>query len=587
MNRTKWIMKFVIMHKWTFLASIIVVSVMTMINLSYPFLNGEIVNTVIYEKDFDHFFTLCFIYICILVVNQFIIATLNSLISTHLRTSFVFDIKRALFNKVLNMKAEKLSSIYVGDLVSRINNDTNDFMDLVFNGIIWGFSNFLHISFSVIFMFYYNIWLGVLTVVLVPVVYLVSNFYKKWSKNVSFKFEKKQGELSSLLFEIIIYLKEIKLLGIFKNMRNYYLKGTIINSDGFIKNEKIKVISEISNSFISLIAQLTIYIVCSIFIVNGKMTIGTFVAAISYYNMASTYFMAINNRIVQSGKQNVSILRVVDILNNDDEKINEDSKNSEIAINSIEFRNVGYSYNKSEKILTNINFHIKKGSTIGIVGKSGEGKSTIANLLCRLYETDSGEILLNEININEYNLNWLRDQIGMVEQDFVIYNDTLRYNLSFSNDKSDDNRLIEAIKQSAFYEDYKSLTNGLDTVLGKFGHNLSIGQKQRVAIARTIVKRPQILILDEATSALDSENESIIKKVLLEKSKNQIKIIISHRFSTIENCDKILLISDGVVKGYDTHSNLMQNNIIYKDLAMKQYVKGGKNDKNKSIQNSN
>lgn len=572
MTTRQWLTKFVLMHKWVFLCGFIITTLGTVINLIYPFLNGKIINIAFYDKDMTAFLNLCFIYAGILFFNQFVVMTLNNLISSHLMTGFVFDIRRAVFKKILHKNGKDLSGMYSGDMISRMNNDTKDIMNLVFQSGLWGYSNFLHILFAVCFMFYYNLLLGVFTVVLVPVVFFTSKHFKKKSQNVRKDLSKEQGKLSSYLFEIVKNLQEIKILNARKQVTRFYLRKTTAIHKMNVVSERIDVTAERVNSFITLIAQLVIFVTCAYFIVKGQMQLGVFVAAVSYFNMAVNYFSTINGKIMDAGKQLVSLQRVVDLLNEDEEDYKESHPPKQIKNGTIEFNNVTFGYTEDKHVLNGFNLRVDAGSTIGIVGKSGAGKTSMANLLYNLYNVNGGELLIDGMNVNEYNLHCLRSQVGIVHQETILYDHTLRYNLSFTNNKDHDDALLEALKKAALYDVFLTLPNGLDTVLGTDGQELSGGQKQRLAIARILVKNPKILIFDEATSFLDSQNEALIRNMIRDMSKDRTLLIIAHRFSTIKNCDKIAVLADGVVAGFDTHDVLIKSNETYIDLFREQYI---------------
>lgn len=576
MTKVQWVKKFVFMHKWTFMLGFSVITLMTLVNLMFPFLNGEIINIAFYEKDLSAFGKVCLFYTVILFLNQFVIASFNNLVLSHLMTGFRFDIQRALFKKILRKKGKDLSGMYSGDMISRMNDDATDFVNLLFWSGFWGYSNLLHITFAVGFMFYYNLILGILTVILVPIVYFTSKYFKGKARKINEKLLKSQGRLSSYLFEIIKNIQEIRILNSEKNALRFYIGKTASINKMKVDKGKIEVTSERINMAISLIAQLMIFSLCAYQIVNNQMKLGGFVAAVSYFNMAVTYFTSVNGKIVNAGKHSVSIQRVVDILNEEEEDYKEEILPQEIRNGVIEFKNVKFSYDKTKAILDGVDLHIESGTMVGIVGGSGAGKTTIANLLYNLYNVDSGEVVIDGININEYNLKSLRRQVGIVHQETIIYNNTLRYNLSFSDDIDNDEELMRAIKKVALDDLVKSLPEGLDTMLGVNGKGLSGGQKQRLAIARIIIKNPKILIFDESTSFLDSKNETFIRKLMIELSKNRTLIIISHRFSTIKSCDKIAVLVNGVIQGYDKHEKLILTNKVYTDLFNEQFIVGGK-----------
>lgn len=570
MSNRQWVIHFMRMHKRVFVCGFVVTTIMTLINLIYPFLNGQIVNIAFYENDMSAFLKLCLIYAGILFFNQFIVATLNNLISSHLMTGFVFDIRRALFKKILRQKGKDLSGMYSGDLISRMNHDTTDIMNLVFWSGLWGYSNLLHIVFAVGFMFYYNMLLGTLTLLLVPIVFYTSRAFKRRSERINAEISREQGKLSSYLFEIVKNLQEIKLLNAVKKASRVYLRKTTFINQMSVDSGKVDVTTERVNAFISLLAQLLIFVICAVFIVRGQMQLGVFVAAISYFNMAVTYFASINGKIVDAGRQMVSLQRVVDILNTEEEDYRQQIAPATIQYGHIEFKNVTFGYTDASPVLSQFNLRLEGGTTVGLVGRSGAGKTTMANLLYNLHAVDSGELLIDRTNIDQYNLHSLRSQVGIVHQETILYDDTLRYNLTFSHDQGRDAFLIDVLKKAALYEVFQTLPNGLDTQLGIGGREWSGGQKQRLAIARILVKDPKILIFDEATSFLDSRNEALIRDLLRDKSKPRTLIVIAHRFSTIQSCDKIAVLADGAVVGFDTHEALIENNRVYAELFREQ-----------------
>ena len=284
------------MHKWAFLCSFIVITVMTMVNLIYPFFNEKIINIILYDKDMLSFLRFCLFYIIILLVNQFIITTLNNLILSHLMTSFVFDIRRVLFKKILHKKGKDLAGMYSGDIISRMNKDTTDFVNLIFWSGLWGYSNILHIIFAVSFMFYYNVYLGLFTVILVPIIFFTSKFFKNKFEKINKEIMQEQGRLSSFLFEIVKNMQEIKILNACKKVISFYKRKTSSINKINVEIGRISITAERINAFIALIAQLVIFIICAYFIANEQMQLGVFVAAISYFNMALNYFTSINGK---------------------------------------------------------------------------------------------------------------------------------------------------------------------------------------------------------------------------------------------------------------------------------------------------
>lgn len=263
-----------------------------------------------------------------------------------------------------------------------------------------------------------------------------------------------------------------------------------------------------------------------------------------------------------------SLDRVMEVLNYD---IKIDEIKNPIPISQlnekIEFKNVNFQYDDERKILDNINLTIPKGKTIALVGQSGSGKTTIANLLTRFYDVSSGSILIDGENIKNLKLKNYRKLLGMVTQESVLFNDSIYNNILMGNPDASENEIINAAKIANAHDFISQLPNGYQTNIGDDGSKLSGGQKQRVSIARAILKNPPIMILDEATSALDTESERMVQTALERMMENRTSIIIAHRLSTIQNADLIIVMEKGKIMEQGTHTELLQQNGIYKKLV--------------------
>tara|TARA_B100001989_G_scaffold113295_1_gene79449 strand:- start:325 stop:1113 length:789 start_codon:yes stop_codon:yes gene_type:complete len=252
-----------------------------------------------------------------------------------------------------------------------------------------------------------------------------------------------------------------------------------------------------------------------------------------------------------------------------------DSKNA-VKINDLKeklmFKNVSFSYsNKSENVLNDINFSINKGEIIALVGPSGAGKSTLVDLIPRFYDTLNGSILIDNQNIKEIEINSLRSLMGIVTQETLLFDDTVKANISYGSDNIPDSEVIDAAKAANAHEFILKLPDAYDTIIGERGVSLSGGQKQRIAIARAIVKNPPILILDEATSSLDSESESNVQEAIESLMNKRTVIVIAHRLSTVKNANKILVLDRGKIVQKGNHEDLINDEGIYKQLHKMQF----------------
>ncbi|MBQ3833952.1 MAG: ATP-binding cassette domain-containing protein [Elusimicrobia bacterium] len=233
----------------------------------------------------------------------------------------------------------------------------------------------------------------------------------------------------------------------------------------------------------------------------------------------------------------------------------------------IVYKNVVFSYEQDKTILKNVSLDIKKGQTVAFVGPSGSGKSTIANLILRFYDVNSGEILVDGTNIKNIQIKSLRDKIGTVSQDVFLFNNTIKYNISYGKLDATDEEIEAAAKAANAHKFISNLPEGYNTLIGERGMKLSGGEKQRIAIARAMLKNPPILVLDEATSALDSESEKLVQEAIENLMKNRTVILIAHRLATVRNADKIVVIDRGTIAETGTHTELLAKNGVYAKLC--------------------
>lgn len=277
------------------------------------------------------------------------------------------------------------------------------------------------------------------------------------------------------------------------------------------------------------------------------------------------------NNVLQNGM--AAAERIFGVLEENEEKYEAPNAVEMPPFNSaIEYRDVTFAYDQAEgPVLDSINLKVNKGQTVAFVGPSGSGKTTLVNLLSRLYELQQGQILFDEAEYRDFTLQSLRRQIGVVTQDTILFNDTVRFNISYSDEQADEQRIVAAAKAANAWEFIEKLPQGLDTQIGEKGTRLSGGQKQRLSIARAILKNPPILILDEATSALDTESEQLVQEAIVKLLENRTVLVIAHRLSTIQNADKIVVLDNGKIESMGRHQELLESSPTYRNLYEKQF----------------
>jgi len=302
-------------------------------------------------------------------------------------------------------------------------------------------------------------------------------------------------------------------------------------------------------------------------VINGVWTLGDFTAfilAVQQMYQPIKNFAQLNSTIQHSISASERVFEILDEKN----KIFDlpDAKEIKTFSQDIVYKNVCFEYEENKPILKNINLNINKGQTVAFVGSSGSGKSTIANLILRFYDVTSGEILVDGTNIKNFTLSSLRDKMGIVSQDVFLFNDTIKYNISYGKLDATDEEIEAAAKAANAHNFISKLPDGYNTFIGERGMKLSGGEKQRIAIARAMLKNPPILVLDEATSALDSESEKLVQEAIENLMKNRTVVLIAHRLSTVKNADKIVVIDKGSIAEVGKHQELLDKNGIYAKL---------------------
>ena len=312
-------------------------------------------------------------------------------------------------------------------------------------------------------------------------------------------------------------------------------------------------------------------------VVSSGMDIGNLSAFLTYVTQILMSITMITMLLMTSARALASARRIKEVLNEEIDITDSDSglKDSVVKQGSIEFRNVSFRYykNSEEAVLRDINLTIEAGSTVGIIGSTGCGKTTLVSMIPRLYDVDSGEVLVDGINVRDYSLYRLREGVSMVLQKNVLFSGTIRENLRWGNEDATDEDIIEASKSAQAHKFVSTFTKGYDDDLGQGGINVSGGQKQRLCIARALLKNPKILILDDSTSAVDTATEAGIRTALRSELPDTTKIIIAQRISSVLDADKIIVMDDGRITGIGTHDELIENNEEYKEIYYSQMEK--------------
>lgn len=470
------------------------------------------------------------------------------------------------YKKALNLPAEAYEKLSSGEVINRITNDA-DTLSFTFGRILKMVSSLIASSIVLIYIFINSYIIGLEIILIMLILFLILKKYNPLLKNIHKERKGKQDEFTSLTNESIRGIREIKTLGVKNNLITNMIE---LIKDIYKKSEEeidMQKGFNIKTSFLKSVLECMVFATCVILLYYQKISL-TFFIAMTYYIYRYTWLLEDINDLTQNyQKLSVSISRVNDILEN---RLYEDEKFGNKTLNNIkgtiEFKKVYFSYPDEDNILKDFNLELEPNKKIAIVGSSGQGKSTLFNLITRIFDPNKGEIDIDGINIKDLTEEDLRKNISIIRQEPFVFNRNIKENFKIINNKITLSKIRECTKL-AYLDDYiMSLPKKYDTVLGEGGVNLSGGQKQRLSIARTLSKGSKIILFDEATSALDNKSQEYIKKTIDNLVKDHTIVIVAHRLSTIIDADIIFVVDNGKVVSSGTHNELLKTSDIYKNL---------------------
>ncbi len=497
---------------------------------------------------------------------------LGSYFMAKIANKVVYDLRTTMFDKLVALPSSYYNDMPSGRLLSKLTYDTEQVIGAVTSAV----KTLLREGFTVIgllgYMLYTNWKLSLLFLLIIPVIGFVVSYASKRFRKLSKNIQNAMGGVSDVASESIKGQEVVKIFGGFEYERQRFSKAADDNRRSQMKMELTKALNIPVVQFLVAIALAVLIWLALDPNLSAQMSAGDFVAFIGAAGMLSKPARQLTdvNSILQKGIAAAqSIFEFIDMT----EEVDQGTKALPKAQGNIEWRDLSFQYPNTDRLALNgINLTVPAGKTLALVGRSGGGKSTMANLIPRLYDVTDGELLIDDHDIRQYPLRELRSQIALVNQNVVLFNGSIRDNIAYGylRDASEQD-VIEAAKAANAWEFIQELDQGLNTVVGENGVLLSGGQRQRIAIARAILKNAPILILDEATSALDTESERAIQQALDTLMKNRTTIAIAHRLSTIENADIIAVVDHGTIIESGSHAELLELNGAYAGLHQKQF----------------
>ena len=507
-----------------------------------------------------------------LVISLFLLKNMFSYLAsffiTYLRNGVLRDLRDALYKKVVSQPIAFFSEQRKGDIMSRMVGDVNEVQYSLLSGLEAFVREPLTILFSILVMLGISVKLTVFTFVFIPIAAAVISRIGKSLKKNSIALQQEQGRFLSLIEETIGGLRIIKAF----NAEGIFSKKFKESSNTFNRlSNKVMNRQNLGSPMSEFLGILMIAILLwfggSLVLVDKTLEGTQFIAFMGLAYNILTPAKAISKASYDMRKGNAAAERILEIL--DYENPIKESENPVVISDfttAVALKDITFAYTELP-VLSHFSLEIPKGKTIALVGQSGSGKSTIANLITRFYDVNHGEVLIDGVNVKDMQTASLRKLIGVVSQDSILFNDTVKNNLLIGKPDATDEELVTAAKIANAYEFIKDLPKGFDTNIGDAGSKLSGGQKQRLSIARAVLKNPPIMVLDEATSALDTESERLVQNALENMMKNRTSVVIAHRLSTIQNADQIVVMQKGQIVEQGTHTELIQKNGMYKKLV--------------------
>ena len=488
---------------------------------------------------------------------------------TYLRNGVLKDIRNTMYDKIINLNLSFYSEKRKGDTIARITSDVLEVQHSFLSILELFIREPLSIVFAIGTMLFLSAELTIFVFLFIPIAGFIISLIGKSLKKKSGQVQKEQGYFLSLVEETLANLKIIKGFGAEKHMTDNFQASTnrFKNYSNSLTHRQ-NLASPVSEFLgITVIGILLWYGGNMVLMNDGGLNGAQFIAYMGLAYQILTPAKAIAKASYSVKKGNAAAERILEIIESETEiKDAPDAITATSFETAVKVDNISFAYD-SDTVLKNFSINVPKGQTIALVGQSGSGKSTIANLVTRFYDVQEGSIQIDGIDIKKLTKSSLRSLMGLVTQDAILFNDSIRGNMKLGKQEATDDQIKEALEIANAWEFVKDLPQGLDTNIGDSGNKLSGGQKQMLSIARAVLKNPPIMILDEATSALDTESERLVQQALENMMKNRTSIVIAHRLSTIQNADNIIVMQKGEIVEQGKHQDLLDKKGTYHKLV--------------------
>ena len=567
-NTLKRILSLLHPYRFRMFVSLILAVVIVLTTLYLPILTGRAVDTIVSKGnvDFEKLIKIIFamiIIMCITAVAQWCMTAINNGVAYHM----VRDIRNQAFAKIMKLPISYVDSTSHGEIINRVINDVDQFSEGLLMGFAQFFTGILTIILTIIILFKINVYVTLVVLLVTPLAMLVAGLIAKNTYKHFKSQSERRARMTGIVDEMIAGLGTVKNFNMEKEIENEFKESDEALRVASQNAIFISAIAFPATRFVNSLVYAGVAISGALLAITGKMSVGQLTSVLSYATQYTKPFNEISGVVTELQNSFACAARVFALIDEEEILPDKDVNNKiENVDGNVEISHVYFSYDKSKKLIEDLNLDVKAGQRIAIVGPTGSGKSTIINLLMRFYDIDSGSIKIEGKSINDITRKSIRENFGMVLQETWLKNASIRDNIAFGKPDATFEE-IEAAAKEAYADSFiKRLPDGYDTIVTEGGENLSAGQRQLLCIARIMLVLPPMLILDEATSSIDTMTEARISKAFDKMMTGRTSFVVAHRLSTIKNADVILVLKDGHIIEQGNHNELMEMKGFYYEL---------------------
>lgn len=558
-------------HMKLFILDLVCALLIAFTDLVYPMITRSFINDIIPNRKVQFIFILGAVLLILYIIRfglEYIVGYYGHVLGVRME----YDMRKEMFTHVQGLPFSYFDNTKTGHIMSRIVNDLNEISELAHHGPEDLFISIIMLLGSFFLLLGINVKLTLITFTIIPfMIFFAMHYNTKMRRN----FKQIRESLADINGRLEDSISGIRVVKSFTNEEYEIEKFDYGNENfKFLRTKSVRYIGIFSGgiNFFSNISTLFTLIIGGYFVYLGEITTGDMVAYLIYINQFLQPVKRLANFVEQFQRGMAGFKRFTEVMDIESD-ITDRENAAEIgeAKGNVEFRDVKFSYDDKNAVLTDVNLTVHSGDTIAVVGPSGAGKTTLCSLIPRFYEIDQGSIRVDNLDIRDITIKSLRKNIGIVQQDVFLFAGTIRENIAYGNLDASEKEIVEAAKAANAHDFIMELPEGYDTYIGERGVRLSGGQKQRISIARMFLKNPPILILDEATSSLDNQSEAVIQNSIEELAKGRTTFIIAHRMATIKNAKRIVVLTEKGIEEEGNHKELMEKKGVYYRLYSTQF----------------